>query len=759
MIPKKQQQAMPTADHRLSVTCLAAIQMNNHFLLVTPLTQAGTGKTYLSAFDVRNVKPKKLLFLVHREQILKQAMESYKDVMGEGISIGLVSGNEKNLTADYLFSTVQMMSKSEVYSQFDKKYFEYIIIDETHKAEAAGYQRIMQYFKPKFLLGMTATPERTDGIDIYQLFDHNIAYEIRLQQAMEANLLCPFHYFGVTELNIDGIVVDDTAEFNYLTSEVRVDNIIDKINYYGYSGDRVKGLIFCRDKKEARTLSDLFNERGYQTVSLTGEDRQEVREEAIERLEQKEREGGLDYIFTVDIFNEGVDIPCINQVVMLRPTKSSIVFVQQLGRGLRKSEDKEYVVVIDFIGNYKNNFLIPIALSGDRSYNKDTIRRYIAEGNRVIPGCSTVNFDAISRKRIYESIDAANFNDVKLIKESYQDLKAKLGRIPKLLDFEEYGSIDLNRIFDNSNLGSYHKFLSKYEKDYTIKLTPEQEKFIEFISKKLANGKRVHELLVLERAIKYRTGIMNLTKRVLEEEYETKVEPKTITNMVNVLTNEFPTGTGKNTYQECIFIEDHGADYKISNRFENHLADENFYNMVLELIEYGLERNRKYYGERYKDTSFQLYQKYTYEDVCRLLEWEKGEVALNIGGYKYDKATKTYPVFINYDKGHDISASIAYEDRFVTPSSLIALSKSGRTVESEDVVMAYNAKELGIAMELFVRKNKDDKASKEFYYLGKIRTVGEPKPVIMKEANKKAVEIHYELETPVREDIYEYITE
>ena len=557
---------------------------------------------------------------------------------------------------------------------------------------------------------------------------------------------------------INGEVIDEKTEFNYLISEDRVTNIIEKIEYYGYSGSRVKGLIFCSTKKEAKELSLLFNERGYQTVALSGEDSQDVREEAIERLEQAEREGGLDYIFTVDIFNEGVDIPCINQVVMLRPTQSSIIFVQQLGRGLRKSEEKEYVVVIDFIGNYEKNFLIPIALSGDRTFNKDTIRKYVAEGNRVIPGCSTVNFDAIAKKRIYESIDASNFNQIKLIRESYQELKAKLGRIPTLQDFEEHGSIDPMRIFENNSLGSYYKFLEKYESDYTIRLNPEQEKFIEFISKKLANGKRVHELLVLERAMNYQVGVMKLSKQALEEEYQAKVEDKTITNVVNVLTNEFPTGTGKNTYEECVFLEEDHSDYKISTRFEKHLKDENFANMVMELIQFGLNRNKKYYGNRYQNTSFQLYQKYTYEDVCRLLEWEKGEVALNIGGYKYDKATKTYPVFINYDKAHDINASIAYEDRFITPSLLIALSKSGRTIESDDVVTAYQAKELGVEMDLFVRKNKDDKISKEFYYLGKIHTIGEPKQITMKETNKQAVEIHYELDTPVREDIYEYIT-
>ena len=179
---------------------------------------------------------------------------------------------------------------------------------------------------------------------------------------------------------------------------------------------------------------------------------------------------------------------------MLRPTESAIVFVQQLGRGLRKDPSKEYVVIIDFIGNYEKNFLIPIALSGSLSYNKDTLRRFVSEGSLIIPGASTVNFDLISKKKIFESIDKANFSDIKIIKESYQQLKQKLGKIPSLKDFDKYESIDVLRIFQNKNLGSYHKFLTKYEKEYNVKFSSVQEQYLTYISTKLASGKRIHEL-------------------------------------------------------------------------------------------------------------------------------------------------------------------------------------------------------------------------------------------------------------------------
>lgn len=430
---------------------------------------------------------------------------------------------------------------------------------------------------------MTATPDKRDdnleGRNIYEIFNHQIAYEIRLQDAMEEDLLCPFHYFGITDLDIIADAGKSSEEkvenFRYLTSEERVENVMKQAEYFGYSGDRVKGLIFCSRIDEAKELSKKFNDKGWRTLVLSGSDSEEARAAVIERLAGEESEDALDYIISVDIFSEGVDVPEINQVIMLRPTESPIVFIQQLGRGLRKAENKEYVVVLDFIGNYRNNFMIPIALSGDRSYNKDNIRRYVTEGGRVIPGASTIHFDEISRKRIFQAIDNANFSDIKLIRENY--------------------------------------------------------------------------------------------------------------------------------------------------------------------------------------TNLELYQKYTYEDACRLLNWERNEVPLNIGGYKYDKKTRTFPIFINYDKQDNISDTTKYEDHFVAENRLIAISKSGRSMDSEDVQNFLNATERGIDVQLFVRKNKDDKISKEFYYLGRVIATGNAKQFVMPNTDKTAVEIEWELETPVREDIYQYI--
>lgn len=316
---------------------------------------------------------------------------------------------------------------------------------------------------------MTATPDKRDddidGKNIYQIFNYQIAYEIRLQQAMEENMLCPFHYFGITDVSLLGdkeIKSKKLTEssFNQLVGDQRVKHIIEQANYFGHSGDRVKGLIFCSRIDESVELSNKFNQtinpetgRFFRTIALNGDATEEERQRAFERLAMDENtldttnktnadqifdtEGKiqpLDYIFSVEILNEGVDIVEVNQVIMLRPTESPIVFIQQLGRGLRKANGKEYVVILDFIGNYNNNFMIPVALSGDRSYNADTIRKYVISGNNTIPGASTVHFDEIAKDRIFASIDKIK-GMKSIIRESYVSLKNRLGRVPYLLDF------------------------------------------------------------------------------------------------------------------------------------------------------------------------------------------------------------------------------------------------------------------------------------------------------------------------------------
>ena len=425
-------------------------------------------------------------------------------------------------------------------------------------------------------------------------------------------------------------------------------------------------------------------------------------------------------------------------------------------KALKVQEGKEYVVIIDFIGNYTNNYMIPIALSGDRSYNKDSIRRYVSEGTRIIPGASTIHFDEISRKRIFQSIDSARTNDVKLLRESFEQLKYRLGRIPSILDFRKYGSIDVNKYF--IKFDSYYAFLVKYySEEYKVRLTSEEASIIEFLSKKVTNMKRIHELALLQQLLKQRRRVFTYYEKTLEMTYHKKLNLQTEESVVRNLTNEFPKEEERKKYKDCVLIRKSSEGYELEDKFEKMLNENlEFLKMVDELIQYGIENYQENYSDSYKDTDFQLYQKYTYEDVCRLLNWQRNMNAQNIGGYFYDATTKTLPVFINYDKAED---AIAYEDRFVTRENLIALSKHPRKVNSSDADHFFKRTESDKENKilLFVRKNKDDKEAKEFYFLGEVFAQGEPIPIKMEKTGDDAFEINYKLDVPVREDIYEYI--
>ena len=729
------------------------------------ISATGTGKTYASAFAIRKLfsenilHGKKALFLSHREQINRQALGSYKRIFGKNIPMELLSGTHNDIqkarSASFLFSTMNMMAKENVREKFAPQEFSVIVLDECHRSGAESYQKIIKYFRPELLLGMSASPERTDSFDVFQLFDHNIACEVRLQQALENEMLCPFHYFGITDLDIEGEDNDDLRRFRHLTSDRRVKYILERAEYYGYSGQRVKGLIFCSRKEEARELSEKFNATGrYNTVMLSGDDSQEDREDAIERLVSDTRKDKLDYIFTVDIFNEGVDVPEINQVILLRPTESPIIFVQQLGRGLRKAEGKEFVIVLDFIGNYQTNYMIPIALSGDRTGNKDNIRRSLMEGNNLIKGASTIYFDEISRERIYKSIDSANLNKLEFLKKDYYSLKHKLGRIPILHEFDELGELDPLRLIDNKV--SYQAFLRDCDKkDFNVDWTNTQYDILEFISRKFASGMRIHELSLLSILID-NPEMVDLWEEQLLKQYGIVLDDFSRLSVENVLTGKF--------FSEKAFafplIKNTVNGYVLEDSFKSALKDVLFYNAVRELLDFGIFRYKRDYSNTYGSTLFSLYKKYTYSEVCWLLNWKKNIVAQNIGGYKYDSYTKTYPVFINYEKDENIAVTTRYEDRFTDQFSLTAISKSRRKTTSEDVQNAVHSQERGILMPLFVRKNKDDQTSKEFYFLGTMRHNGHLHQFVMSDTEDvTAVEIGYRLDTPVESNLYEYITE
>lgn len=698
------------------------------------ISATGTGKTYLSAFDVKSFNPRRFLFLVHNENILKDAKASYERVLGPKYSYGFYTGNRKDAGSTAVFSTIQTMSKRM--EDFHRDHFDYIVCDEAHHSTAGTYRQILQYFHPGFMLGMTATPERMDQADVFQIFDYNIAYEIRLNRALEMEMLCPFHYFGVSEITVDGKLIEDKSDFTALTSDERVKNIIEKAEYYKPYGKKVHGLVFCSRVEECKALSEKMNIHGYKTLALSGEDSIEFRKEAIARLRSDDKDS-LDYIFTRDVFNEGVDIPEVNQILMLRPTQSAIIFVQQLGRGLRKINDPDkFLIVLDFIGNYENNFMIPVALSGDRSHDKDNLRRFMM--SRYLPGCSTVGFEKVVEERILNNLNRTNLSKLVMLKSEYLMMKARLGRQPDLCDLLHGGSLDPEVIVNYA--GNLNNFRIRAKQDVQ-KLSSEEDDMLTFVSS-FVSGKRVHELAILSEVIEM--GEASL------ERFD-KLDRESVMSAVRVLSGEYQTNnTLKNHPCWAIVLRD-GDLIRPSSKFAEALKNDEFVSYARDAVKCGLEINRIDYGDT-DSLGFQRYRKYTRADVCRILNWDS-DYSSTIYGYRI--RNNQCPIFVTYNKSEDISSTIKYVEGFESRSVFDWMTRSNLTLESTEVRNILNAERSGMDVLLFVKKS--DSEGSDFYYLGKVTPIAsEARETTIED--KPIVGIPLRLDEPLSEEIYNYMT-
>ena len=741
------------------------------------ISATGTGKTYASAFAMRELGFKRVLFLVHRGQLARQTKKSYEKVFANTVSMGLVGAGYHDYNKDYIFATVQTLNKDEHLMEYKPDAFDCIVLDEAHHTSADTYQKVMNYFTPQLWLGMTATPDKRDdniaGRNIYEIFHYQIAYEIRLQQAMEENLLCPFHYFGISDIAMLGDKQVNTKkitdrDFNMLTGEERVKHIVEQAHYFGYSGEKVKGLVFCSRIDEAAVLSEKFNQtinpetgKVFRTMALSGKTSEEERQRAFERLAMNEEEADksnipLDYIFSVEILNEGVDIVEVNQVIMLRPTESPIVFIQQLGRGLRKAAGKEFVVVLDFIGNYSNNFMIPIALSGDRSYNSDTIRKYVISGNNTIPGASTVHFDEIAKDKIFASIDKIKGMKT-IIRDSYVSLKNRLGRVPYLLDFYENGEVDPLVIIKEYK--TYQAFLKSMEKEnYQGKFTGDEITTLEYLSKTVLSGARPYELEILRKLLK--EGTVNFEKfdNDFAATYGYHVNLDSFDNAVEVLQGKFVSkGEEYQKYSHMdILCREEDRRLKRLIGFARRLENAEFLRQVDDIVEVGLKR----YADKYEagvteKSPFVIYEKYSRRDVSLLMNCGKDLSSIMYGMKRIGDDTF---IFVTYHKEEStddknyIDGKPDYADAFEDNMIFLWDSQMGRGTESsyvEDVVQAKRK-------HLFVKKSD---AETGFYYMGQFDVMD------VKAAKKKdntgkmrdIAKLRMKMHHAVREDLLRYL--
>ncbi|MDU5209340.1 MAG: DEAD/DEAH box helicase family protein [Clostridium sp.] len=396
----------------------------------------GVGKTYLAAFDSKDYK--RVLFVAHREEIIKQAAQSFKNVRNNE-AVGFFYNSTKDKDKNLIFALVQTLGKDEYLNEnyFARDYFDYIVVDEFHHAVSKNYRKIIDYFEPKFLLGLTATPERLDSKDVFALCDYNMVYEVRLVDAINKGWLVPFRYYGVydetidySQLHIKNGKYDDKELEQKLMLNSRA-NLILK-HYEKYNSKRAMG--FCSSKGHAEYMAKYFTEHGVDAVAVYSGESGEYSEERNIALNNLSK-GEIKVIFSVDMFNEGLDIPSIDMVIFLRPTQSPTVFLQQLGRGLRKYKGKEYLNVLDFIGNYKRADLIPFLLSG-RDYSVGEWRKGKPSDFKYPDDC-IVNFD-FKIVDMFKKLAEKEMSIKDRVKAEYYEVKEQLGHRPSRVEFFTY---------------------------------------------------------------------------------------------------------------------------------------------------------------------------------------------------------------------------------------------------------------------------------------------------------------------------------
>lgn len=409
----------------------------------------GTGKTVVAALDYRrlveesNGKQPSLLFVAHRKEILVQAVRTYRAVLGDGSFGELFVGGDRPRHWNHVFASVQSLDRdSQSPTQWDV-----LVIDEFHHAEASSYKRLLERFDAAEVLGLTATPERADGVDVRGLFDGRTAYELRLWDALEQDLLCPFHYYGISD-NTDLRDVEWAAgQYNagalsaiYTGNDARTFLILKALREKVLDPTQMRALGFCVSIEHAKYMAKAFSARGLPSAAIVGTTNPEQRRAFVEQL----KSGDLSCIFTVDVFNEGVDIPSVDVVLMLRPTASSTIFIQQLGRGLRRSPGKAVLIVLDFVGQHRADFNLSGRFHAMTGLSRRRLKSDLEVGFPSLPGASRIVLDEVSRDEVLLSIkQAVNANTKNALAK---DLRL-LEEVPKLAAFLDETNRDLDDVY------------------------------------------------------------------------------------------------------------------------------------------------------------------------------------------------------------------------------------------------------------------------------------------------------------------------
>lgn len=713
------------------------------------ISATGTGKTFMAAFDVSQFNAKRILFIVHREKILRDAMNTFKMIMPER-NMGILSGNHHQIDVDFLFSTNHMMGKDSILQKFDRSRFDYIIIDEAHRSAATTYQKILNYFKPKFLLGMTATPERTDDFNIYNYFDHNVAVEYRLRDALAHKLVVPFQYYGIEDLTTDLSKVnlneiDKLADL--LSVNKRVDLIIDEIDKYPYNGQARHALGFCVSKKHAKYMADEFNLRGLTSVALTGEDSEGFRDGIIARL--SDVNDPLTYVFTVGIFNEGIDIPCINTILMLRPTESPIIFTQQLGRGLRKYRNKEFLTVLDFIGNHRKNFMLPIALYGDTTLDKDDLKKSTINDFWDIPGDVFIRLEEQTKDRILKQLETVNFNTINYLKDIYQSIFNRYrltNKSAKYLPINAISTEEFDAVkFINYSKSSYFEFIRKINEGVTFSSSDNFEEKLKYL-------KSIDRFLPIKNpllfiVIQLSISNDNVTFDIIKQEaakYNFQCDIQDVQFIIDFLNQKYINKTEAKRYKNIFNASfDH---IKLNSELHAYLkADQVFYDFFTESLEYGLTRYHYEFNHIHLVDSFKLYTMYSYRDIAINIKYDKDHSSFRNSTHFINN---NFYLFVTLNKNDkSFKESTSYKDEFIDNRTFQWESPNATSKKSATAKRIRNHLENHINIYLFVRKNRiEDGIIQGYYFFGKMDYISEE--------NEKPIKFKFNLQSKVPEDIY-----
>lgn len=762
------------------------------------ISATGTGKTYLAAMDIKqffeinsNTENKlfkindkksktsniKFLFIAHREELLENAINVFSKILKiDKNEFGRIYGGLKEIDKSIIFASIQ--SLRNCYNEFKPSFFDYVIVDEFHHSMSNSYLKALSYFNPKFLLGLTATPKRMDGKDILSLCDYNVVDEIGIKEALEEDLIVPFHYFGVNDytINYDNIPYkngkyNEKILLENLLLNTRTDYIVEKINKFGFDGDELSAVAFCQNIEHAFFMKEEFSKKGYKSAVITANTSSNERSEILEKFKNKK----IEILCVVDILNEGIDIPTINLLLFLRPTMSSTIFIQQIGRGLRKAKNKDFVTIIDFIGNHKKDYLLINYFSSEVD-NKDTLftkkEKIINEIKNQfsnIPKSCYVELDRICQNRIIEKIEKINFSSKNILKEMYLDYKAEIGKseneILKVSDFDT--NIELFQEL-SLKLGSFYNAQLQFEnseikQNKIFLLNSEETEFLAYLEKKLTIVEPFTYLIVkylinnndfinLEIIVDEYKNYFNIKddfqkeyviNRIFTELVEDKILEKNSKNRLFKISKKY------NKIFENKRENNDEINLKLIDLDNSQNTNYNFKNRLEDLLYLGLSEFKKNNNlSIFNENILIPYKKYKRIELQILLDSKVPKGSWRAG---YANTDKDICLFATIDKTHIFQENLKYDNSLFADDIIQWISQPKTSHNSSVGQMFIHHKEKGFKVHIFIRKYAFMNGNKTnpFIYLGNAKYYSsqgdKPMKILWKLDKKIPQKLIYEL--------------